>query len=300
MGNSCTANTAIVPVSHFRDTGDSNAIDNWLSHLEITEKGRVIFANESVDRWTSVLGLTAENLKDIGLPLGDQICLLKAINELNKQPDIVKRFTNAPRISENRDTKTKNHSPITNAEIEILKGNLQAVLDDQKRRKIKLYFSLSGNDMSLEFNYILSKIVPKVRAYAAKFGIQLSIIDVRSMIYHTENDQNIDALCMDAIDDCFDTTAQEFPCFVILQGHKYGNHRRLPTFISTKNFQALAEAIEDKSFKDLFLKWYQRDRNSEQERYYLVPITLHFPKFKESPNARTQWWDIETKLYNGQ
>ena len=312
MGNAChtqvhSVNNAIVSL---RQTSDSDSIEKWLSSIQVAPETALIFSQESLDRWAAVLGIESSELNDLKIPLGDKIILKQELLKLKSDKTLINRFLQKTTNQHKQVQKVKPLQNLSEIELEILKGNIETVQQEQYSRKLKLYFITNGNDMNLEINAVLTNSIPKIQNYAKNLAFQMSaknleidVVDVKSLANTYDiNLQQVNVNCLNAIKDCFKNSNNEFPAAVIFQGHKYGRHQ-LPPYITQdfyeKIFKDKSEEETFKSAKNLIDKWYHLDENivGDKKHRVLVPISTHIENFGESPQATVQWWEEENKIF---
>jgi hypothetical protein len=159
--------------------------------------------------------------------------------------------------------------PISQIE-SILRGNFLS-FDKIKtwvplRSKLLVFVSSTFTDTSRERNVLLVSILPDLRARGNKFGIDVTMVDMR---WGVRDENTIDHRtwdeCVRELDRCYSDSAGLF--FLSLQADKYG-YIPLPRTIDqdTLDQRMLSMSVEELS---LTRSWYRLDENAIPPRYVL-------------------------------
>ncbi|CAG2202121.1 unnamed protein product [Mytilus edulis] len=185
---------------------------------------------------------------------------------------------------------------------EVLNGSY-GDLPEMENTVVRVFFSSTFTDMTVDRNYLMKNSVPKIRQYCLKKNLDFQIIDYRwgvrdeASIDHSTND-----IVLEEVEIC--KLMSRGPYFVLFLGDKYGS-RSIPREIEANEYKILYRtAMKVGCDTVLMNQWYKRDDNAEPAVYYLLPITDVLPNYNnddpkkstEREKERREWDSIIEKL----
>ncbi|XP_052063156.1 NACHT domain- and WD repeat-containing protein 1-like [Mytilus californianus] len=169
----------------------------------------------------------------------------------------------------------------------ILNGYFEE-LPRQEPTAVRVFFSSTFTDMTVEKNYMMKHSVPKIREYCFKKGLDFQIVDYclgvkdEASVDHSTTD-----LILEEVEVCKKTSTG--PYFVLFLGEKYGL-RSLPSQIEATEYKTLYRIAARLDYDTILLsKWYQKDDNAEPAVFCLQPIIDILPNYNnEDPGKSSQ------------
>ncbi|XP_076461539.1 uncharacterized protein LOC143294026 [Babylonia areolata] len=154
-------------------------------------------------------------------------------------------------------------------------------LPPEESSVVKVFFSSTFTDMSVERNWLMKEAVPYLRDYCKERGLDYQVVDMRwgvredSSVEHTTTD-----LCLQQVVSCQQHSAG--PYFVAFLGDRYGS-RLLPTTIPVTEYRSLRRLASwmDQSDFGVVDKWYLVDTNAVPAVYRIQPITALCPHYND-------------------
>eukprot|EP01050_Picozoa_sp_SAG11_P004591 SAG11_NODE_297_length_11092_cov_15.717457_5_plen_352_part_00 len=145
------------------------------------------------------------------------------------------------------------------------------------RRLIRIFISSTITDTETERDMLLRDVFPPLRTYAASFGFELHVIDMRWGIRdESAATHNVLDLSLQEIDRCQDQSAGIN--FISLLGQKYGE-RPLPASIPVATFDKLLHVLpdDDREVRRQLMCSYVQDMNAVPAAYILDPTQFTHP-----------------------
>ncbi|CAG2252657.1 unnamed protein product [Mytilus edulis] len=161
-------------------------------------------------------------------------------------------------------------------------------LPKQEHTAVRVFFSSTFTDMTVEKNYLMKHSVHKIREYCFKKGLDFQVVDYclgvkdEASVDHSTTD-----LILEEVEVCKKTSRG--PYFVFFLGDKYGL-RSLPSKIEATEYKTIYRIAAKLDYDTILLsKWYQRDDNAEPAVFCLQPIIDILPNYNnEDPGKSSQ------------
>lgn len=160
-----------------------------------------------------------------------------------------------------------------NARWEVLSGGFDAATTTRSPDrwheptwKLMVFVSSTFTDTTVERNIIIESILPRLKARARPYGIQVIFIDMRWGVRDENTLEHLTWIaCAKELERC--QTESNGIFFLSLQSYKYG-YMPLPLYIAKAQFEARLAAA-DVADRELASKWYFLDTNAIPAQYQL-------------------------------
>ncbi|GFO35138.1 NACHT and WD repeat domain-containing protein 1, partial [Plakobranchus ocellatus] len=209
-----------------------------------------------------------------------------ALDDFKKQADDLKKLIE-DRLRDAQSQLIASGSKRLN-EIKVIRGDLD-VNCPSEARVVRIFVSSTFTDTRHERNWLMEKVYPKLKTYCQNHGYDFQVVDMRWGIRDEAQDDHMTTdICLREVQLCKEQSTG--PCFVSLMSHKYG-YRDFPRSIPAEEFDKLIAGVKDDEAKDMLLRWFQRDDNSDPPVYVLQPISSQLPDTKsEVAELRADAW----------
>ncbi|XP_067656688.1 NACHT domain- and WD repeat-containing protein 1-like [Haliotis asinina] len=169
-------------------------------------------------------------------------------------------------------------------------------LPAKESKTIRIFFSSTFTDMTVERNMLMKESVPRLRDYCLARGLDFQVVDMRwGVREETSVDQMTTEMCLREVNNCQEISMG--PNFVVFLGDRYGSCP-LPSTVPVTDFRVF-HRVAMAMGKDIYLldKWYLLDNNAEPPVYQLQPITNLLPHYNDQDPAKQHLQEKDQKRW---
>ncbi|KAJ3289802.1 hypothetical protein HK104_007235 [Borealophlyctis nickersoniae] len=200
----------------------------------------------------------------------------------------------------------KKETPIDENDLQVLKGDLTAKVDEPKR-VVRVFIGSAAEDAEWERNALLLDVYPFLKQFCQRLGYEFQPVDLkfgRRDLTSLDDDHLMHNLAVAELRKCLEVSAG--PAFMCLLGNKFGPHT-IPSAIEKTEFNRIFQRLGTSNAADrwtdlqLLQEWFVLDQNVRPQSYVLQPISTVLPGFSSGESKATRlavekWWEVYGRI----